>query len=210
MPELEIKDMDNKASGTVKLPEEIFGLKRNDGLMHAAVVNYLANKRQGTHATKTKGLVSGGGKKPWKQKGTGRARAGSNRSPLWRGGGTIFGPTPRDYRMHMPREERKQALYAALSAKAADGEVVVVGDLKLEGPKTKDMVQLINNLELAGGSLLVVLPAADRNVALSARNIPGVHVAKASDLNAYDVLAHRKLLFTKGAVDALASQEAGA
>lgn len=210
MPELEIKDMENKPAGTLTLPDEIFGLKRNDGLMHAAVVNYLANKRQGTHATKTKGLVSGGGKKPWKQKGTGRARAGSNRSPLWRGGGTIFGPQPRDYRMHMPREERKRALYAALSAKAADGEVVVVGDLRLEGPKTKRMAEIIGKLELAGGSLLVVLQAADENVLLSARNIPGVHVAKASDLNAYDVLAHRKLLFTKGAVEAMAGAEAGA
>jgi large subunit ribosomal protein L4 len=205
MPELAIKDIKNNASGSIALPDEHFGIKGREALLHAAVVNYLANRRQGTHATKTRGKVRGGGRKPYRQKGTGRSRAGSIRSPIWRGGGIVFGPQPRDYRMNMPKQARRRALYAALSAKIADGEVVVVDALKLDEPKTRRMIEVIENLEISEGSLLVVLSEMDANVALSVRNIPGVRVMLASDLNAYEVLVNRRLLCTRGAVEALAA-----
>src|SRR5512135_3225104 len=135
MPEFEIKDKNNKPVGKVNLSEKVFGVKAKDGVIHNAVVNFLANQRQGTHATKTKGLISGGGKKPWKQKHTGRARAGSSRSPLWRGGGTVFGPQPRDYSYELPKKARRLAVRAALSAKQTDGEIIVIDDISLEKPR---------------------------------------------------------------------------
>jgi large subunit ribosomal protein L4 len=204
MPEVTIKDVRNKDAGTLKLNDEVFGIEGKEALMHTAVVNLLANKRQGTHSTKTRGLVSGGGRKPYKQKGTGRARAGSSRSPLWRGGGTIFGPMPRDYSYSIPRKARRQALYAALSAKIKDGEILVVDDLKMDAPKTSAMVGVLSALEVpARSSLLIVIAEADVNVMLSARNIPGVRVSVASDLNAYSVLAHDRLLATRAAMESL-------
>lgn len=207
MPEIAVKDMNNQSSGSLKLSDELFGIKGRDPVMHEAVVGYLANQRQGTHATKTKGKVRGGGKKPWRQKGTGRARAGSNRSPLWRGGGTTFGPQPRDYSVKMPRQARKLALYAAISRKIADGQLVAVDSLTVEEPRTKKMVGILKNLGLEGGSLLIVLKEQDANVVLSARNIPGVRVKRASDLHTYDVLAHERLLVS---ADALKTLERGA
>lgn len=204
MPEVTIKDVRNKDAGTLKLNDEVFGIEGKEALMHTAVVNLLANKRQGTHATKNRALVSGGGRKPYKQKGTGRARAGSSRSPLWRGGGTIFGPMPRDYSYSIPRKARQQALYAALSAKIKDGEVLVVDDLKMDAPKTSAMAGVLSALEVpARSSLLIVIAEADANVLLSARNIPGVRVTLASDLNAYAVLRHDRVLATKAAMESL-------
>mgnify|MGYP001585231902 CR=1 FL=1 len=208
MPELEIKNIEGKVTGTLSLPEETFGLKGGGVLMHGSVVNYLANQRQGTHATKTKGLVSGGGKKPWKQKHTGRARAGSSRSPIWRGGGTTFGPQPRDYSYEMPRKEKKRALYTAISHKIADGGVTVVDALKVDGPKTKKMVEMLKVLGLSGAGLLVVDAGVERDVVLSGRNIPGLKFRAAKDLNAYDVLAASKLLVTRTAMEALKVREA--
>src|SRR5512139_3201194 len=143
MPELEVKDKNNKPVGKISLSDEVFGLKAKDGVLHNAIVNFLANQRQGTHATKTKGLVSGGGKKPWKQKHTGRARAGSSRSPLWRGGGIIFGPQPRDYSYDLPRKAKKLALNAVLSGKLADGELAVIDELSMEKPRTKDLIAIL-------------------------------------------------------------------
>ncbi|OGW57080.1 MAG: 50S ribosomal protein L4, partial [Nitrospirae bacterium RBG_16_43_8] len=156
-----------------------------------------------THATKTKGLVSGGGKKPWKQKHTGRARAGSSRSPLWRKGGTAFGPQPRDYSYSIPRKAKQLALKNALSAKFADGEITLIDDLSISKPSTKDMAAIIKILGFEGQSLLIVIPENNNNIKLSARNIAGVHVACASDLNAYTVIAHNRLLITKGAVSGI-------
>ncbi len=207
MPEIEIKDRNNKKAGKINLPEEIFGLKASGAVMHDSVINFLANQRQGTHATKTKGLVSGGGKKPWKQKHTGRARAGSSRSPLWRKGGTAFGPQPRDYSYSIPRKVKHLALKNALSAKLADGEITLIDDLSISKPSTKDMAAIIKTLGFEGQSLLIVIPQNNNNIKLSARNIAGVHVACASDLNAYTVIAHSRLLITKGAVAGIKGAE---
>jgi large subunit ribosomal protein L4 len=163
------------------------------------VVNFLANQRQGTHSTKTKGLVSGGGKKPWKQKGTGRARAGSIRSPLWRTGGIVFGPQPRDYSYKLPKKVKRLALMTAFYRKLADGEVVVIDNFAIEKPKTKEMKEILKNLGLTGKSILIVLPEKDNSVVLSARNIPSVSVTRTADLNTYDVIVHNVLLMTKDA-----------
>lgn len=203
MPEIDIKDKNNTSVGKMDVPENIFGVTAKAGVLHSAVVNFLANQRQGTAATKTKGLVSGGGKKPWKQKSTGRARAGSSRSPLWRGGGIVFGPQPRDYSYSLPRKAKKIALNAALSGKLADGEIIVVDGFGIEKPSTKDMVLLLKNLGLAGNSTLIVLSGKNEAVLLSARNIPGVKVARVSDLNPYEVAVHRRILFDRQAVEML-------
>lgn len=207
MPDLEIKDKNNNSVGRVNLPEAVFGIKVKDGVLHDAVVNFLANQRQGTHATKTKGLVSGGGKKPWKQKHTGRARSGSSRSPLWRGGGIIFGPQPRDYSYAIPRKAKKLALDAALSGKLADGEISIIEGFSLDKPKTREIVSILKNLGMEGKSTLIVLDEKNDAVVLSARNIPGVSVKRVEDLNAYEVVAHGNVLLTKKAVEKLA--EAG-
>ncbi|MEO5361370.1 MAG: 50S ribosomal protein L4 [Nitrospirota bacterium] len=204
MLEIEIKDINNNAVGKLELPEEVFGLEARKDILHAVVVNYLANQRQGTHATKTRGLVRGGGKKPWKQKHTGRARHGSSRSPLWRGGGTTFGPQPRDYSYKVNKKLRRLALRTALSVKFSSNELVVIDDLKLERPKSADIVKILNNLNLLLSSkILIVLPEKDDNVVLSARNIVGVDVVRAMDLNTYDVLNHGMVLMTSGAITAV-------
>jgi len=206
MPKVEVVSIGKKAKGNIELPDDFFGMKNRDALMHDSVVNFLANQRQGTHATKTKGKVSGGGRKPYKQKGSGRARAGSNRSPLWKGGGTTFGPEPRDYSYRMPRQARKLSLYAALSAKLADDEMVVVDGLKVDEPKTKKMVEILEGLDLSGESLLLVVTEPDAALALSARNIPEVRLMSVKDLHAYDVLSKGKVLITKEAVEVLKEQ----
>ncbi len=206
MPDTELRDVSNKVKGAVSLPEELFGLAARKDILHASVKNFLANQRQGTHATKSKGLVSGGGKKPWKQKHTGRARAGSNRSPLWRGGGTIFGPQPRDYSYRLPRNLRRRALSEALSAKLSGGEVTVVEAISFEKPKTREMVGILKNLGLDGKTVLVVLSEKDSNVQLSSRNIPGVTVSRAMDLNPYEILSCQAVLITKSALEVLTAE----
>ncbi len=200
MPEIEVKDINNNVVEKVTLPESIFGLEVKTALLHEAVVNYLANQRQGTHATKTRGMVRGGGRKPWRQKHTGRARHGSIRSPLWRGGGVVFGPQPRDYSYEMPKKQRRLALKTALSAKLKDGELIVVDKISFEQPKTKEMVSLLKSLGLNGNSVLIVTADKDENVYLSARNIPGVTVMRAMDLNTYQVLVHQRVVLTKDAL----------
>ena len=207
MAEIDIKDKNNSSVGTITLPDAVFSAAAKQGAVHGSIVNYLANQRQGTHATKTKGLVSGGGRKPYKQKGTGRARAGSIRSPLWKGGGTIFGPQPRDYSYNLPRKAKKVALHSALSAKLADGEITVIDGISLDKPRTKDMLAILKNLGLNGKTTLIVLPEKNESVILSARNIPGVSVTRVTDLNTYNVAVHTMLLITKQAVEMLA--EAG-
>lgn len=203
MPEIDIKDKNNASIGKINVPESVFGVSAKQGVLHNAVVNYLANQRQGTHATKTKGLVSGGGKKPWKQKSTGRARAGSSRSPLWKGGGTVFGPQPRDYSYSLPRKAKKAALHAAFSGKFADGEIVVIDAFGMEKPSTKGMTALLKALGLTGKRTLIVLPATNQAVYLSARNIPGVRVMRVSDLNPYEVAASSRILLERQAVELL-------
>jgi large subunit ribosomal protein L4 len=208
MPEIGVKDINNKGAGTITLSEELFAVQGKDTLIHQAMINYLANQRQGTACTKTRGLVRGGGAKPYRQKGTGRSRAGSIRSPIWKGGGTVFGPRPRDYSYNMPKKSRRLALYAALSEKIRDDKLVVLDSLAIKEPRTKEMMGIMSTLGLEQGSLLIVLKETDRNILLSARNIPGVRIMRAGDLHAYDVLSSDRILSTKDALESL-QQRAG-
>jgi large subunit ribosomal protein L4 len=200
MSEIEIKDKNNNIVGKMNLNDEVFSVKAKAGVVHSSVVNYLANQRQGTHATKTKGLVSGGGRKPWKQKSTGRARSGSIRSPLWRSGGTVFGPQPRDYSYKLPKQVKRLAFMKAFQEKLSGGEVVIIEDLNFDKPKTKDMVAILGTLGFKNKSVLIVTPEKNDAIVLSARNIPGVAVTKAADMNTYDVCAYNMLLITKDAL----------
>jgi large subunit ribosomal protein L4 len=184
-----------------KLNDAIFGAKTRAHLLHQAVVMQLANRRAGTAATKTKGFVRGGGKKPWKQKGTGRARAGSNRSPIWVGGGTVFGPTPRDYSYRMPRTARREALLSALSVKNREGKLIVVDKFSLEAAKTKIMAQALAELNVT--SALIVIAGADATIERSARNLPKVKVLRVEGLNVYDLLRYDHLVLTEGALKIL-------
>lgn len=184
-----------------KLKEEIFGAKTRPHLLHQSVMMQLNKRRAGTAATKSRGWVRGGGKKPWRQKGTGRARAGSNRSPLWVGGGTIFGPQPRDYSFRMPRKARKQALLSALSLKNRDGEIIVVDKLELEEAKTKLMARALAELQVT--SALIVISQPDEKIERSCRNLPGVKVLRVEGLNVYDLVCYQHLILTEGALKLL-------
>lgn len=203
MPKVTVYDMRGNQVGELELKDEVFGVPVNEALLHQAVVRHLANQRQGTVATKTRGAVSGGGRKPWRQKGTGRARHGSIRSPIWVGGGVTFGPQPRDFRQKLPKKARRAALRSALSGKVAAGDFLVLNELTVDQPKTKAVVELLSNLKVDGEKALFVTSGVDRNVVLSARNIPGVATSRAVDLNVYDVLAHRKVIITQDAVNAI-------
>jgi large subunit ribosomal protein L4 len=183
------------------LNDAIFGARTRPHLLHQTVVMQLANRRSGSAATKTKGFVRGGGKKPWKQKGTGRARSGSTRSPIWVGGGTVFGPTPRDYSYRMPRTARREALLSALSMKNREGKLIVVDKLELEAAKTKVMVKTLAELKVS--SALIVIPQADSAVERSARNLPKVKVLRVEGLNVYDLLRYEHLILTEGALKLL-------
>lgn len=197
--EIDIKDKSNAVVGKMSLSEK-FSTKTAEGLLHDSVLHYLAGQRQGTHATKTKGLVRGGGKKPWKQKHTGKARSGSNRSPIWKGGGTIFGPQPRDYSYTMPKKAKRVAFFGAIARKVEAGETIVLDGLKVSAPKTKEMVGLLKGLGLDGKSTLILMAEGDSGVRLAARNIPAVSVKTLGEANIYDVLSHDRLLITKDAV----------
>ncbi len=203
MAEIDIKDKNNNLTGKLDLPDEIFGVKAKAGVLHSAIVCYLANQRQGTHAVKSRGMVRGGGRKPWKQKHTGRARAGSSRSPLWRGGGTVFGPQPRDYSHALPRKAKRLALKSALSEKLADGEVIIIDEIAIERPRTREMVAILKSLGLEGKSTLIVLPENNDVILRSARNIPGVTVQRVLDLNPYEVAVHSRMLMTRQSVEKL-------
>ncbi len=203
MMELEIRDIHNNIVGKKEVPDIIFNNQASESVVHSAVVAYMANQRQGTHATKTRAMVSGGGRKPWRQKHTGRARHGSIRSPLWRKGGIVFGPQPRDYYIKLPKKMKDTALFKALTLKYNDKEVLLLDKIELLRPKTKDMVEILKNLELADKSVLFVLPEKDENILLSARNIPYVGVVRAVDLNAYYVSLFDKVVFTVSSLDRL-------
>ena len=198
MASVAMVDMSNKKVKDVELPA-VFGEEVKSHLLHSAVVNQLANRRAGTAATKTKGLVSGGGVKPFKQKGTGRARAGSTRSPLWRHGGTVFGPMPRDYSYSMPKKEKRAALAAALSSKVGENRMVLLDKLELAGPRTKQMSELLKTLGVAE-SALVLIAAENKNVALASRNMPNVKVLRMENINVYDLLKYRYLITTQDAL----------
>ncbi len=199
---LPVHDMTGQQVGEVDLPEEIFGIEPNVPVMHQALVRQLANARLGTHDTKTRGEVSGGGRKPWRQKGTGRARQGSTRAPHWRKGGTVFGPTPRSYEQRMPRKMRRLALRSALSMKAAEAGIVLVDRLEMEAPRTKEMEAVLANLSL-DDSVLVLLPERNWAVERSVRNLPHVKTLRAQYLNVRDLLQYRYVLMPLGALDVI-------
>jgi len=208
--EIEVKDRNNNTVEKIELDDHIFSVTPRETILHEAVVNFLANQRQGTHATKTRGLVSGGGRKPWRQKHTGRARVGSIRSPLWKGGGTVFGPQPRDYSYNLPKKVKRLALRMALSTKMSDGEIKVIDTFSMDKPRTKEMIEILKNLGLDVKSVLIVLAEKAEAVMLSARNIPGVKVMTVSDLNSYDVMVYSRLLITKDAASRFSVMRKGA
>ena len=185
--------------GEIELNDAIFGIEPNQSVLFDAVIAQRASLRQGTHKVKNRSEVAGGGRKPWRQKGTGRARQGSIRSPQWRGGGTVFGPTPRSYSYKLPKKVRRLALKSALSSKVAETNFVVLDALKLDAPKTKDFVKVLTDLSIESKSLFVTADL-DENVALSARNIPGVTVLTAAGINVLDLVGHDKVVFTQAAV----------
>jgi large subunit ribosomal protein L4 len=199
MPTISVYDMTGKQTGTMELNAEIFGIEPNVAVMHSAVINYLANQRQGTQSTKTRSEVSGGGRKPWRQKGTGHARQGSTRSPQWTHGGIALGPKPRSYRFALPKKVRRLALKSAFSSKVMADEMLVLESLSLDEIKTKTIVNMLNALG-ADRKVLLVLPEKDEKVILSARNIPGVKTALVNTLNVYDILNCDKFIVVKDAV----------
>jgi len=194
-------DKNGKEKGEVEVREEVFSYPVKEHLLYESVVNYMANKRRGTASTKTRGEVSGGGRKPWRQKGTGRARAGSIRSPLWRKGGTVFGPKPRDYSYRLPKKERRNALKSALALKFSEDRLLIFESLDFASPKTKEAAKLLNELKL--DSALVVENHQNRNLFLSLRNLPRVKAIDQSQLSPYDILNHDWLVFTKKSFESL-------
>ncbi len=198
MPKVAVYNMQGSQVGELELNDDIFGVKVNPFLLHQAVVSNQASLRRGTHATKTRAEVSGGGKKPWRQKGTGRARVGSSRNPVWTGGGIAFGPQPRKYGFKMPKKTRRFALKSALTDKVNNGNLVVLEELTIAEPKTKEMVQMLNTLNVTNA--LVVIGTDNENVIKSARNITGVTPVQATGINVYNILSHQKLVITKEAV----------
>lgn len=202
--ELEVYRTDGTKSGDrVTLPEEIFGIEPNDHAIYQAVRVYLAHQRQGTHKTKTRGEVRGGGRKPWRQKHTGRARVGSTRSPLWIGGGRIFGPQPRDYNLKLPKKVQTLARKSALSYKAKNGEIMVVEDFTFPEPKTKEIVSILKALSIDGKKTLLLTPRTDMSVYKSARNVPTMDVLEAYKASTYEILNNQILLIQKSALDVL-------
>ncbi|MDF2563784.1 MAG: ribosomal protein [Massilibacillus sp.] len=200
MPKVAVYTIAGKQTGEeLELNESVFGVEVNEAVVHQAVVMQLASQRLGTHATKTRGFVRGGGRKPWKQKGTGRARSGSTRSPIWVGGGTVFGPSPRSYAFRMPRKQRRLAIRCALSSKVQSGELVIVDSIAFEQAKTKNVVQMLNDFSVDKKALIITAEAIE-NVEKSSRNIPGVKAISSRGLNVYDILNHNKLFITKDAV----------
>ncbi|MBE6096108.1 MAG: 50S ribosomal protein L4 [Schwartzia sp.] len=199
MPKVAVYNIDRQQVGDIELNDNVFGVEVNGGLLHQAVVMQLASQRLGTHATKTRAFVRGGGRKPWKQKGTGRARSGSRRSPLWVGGGTVFGPHPRSYAFSMPRKQRRLAIKCALSDKVQEDSLFVLDALDFEAPKTKQVVKLLQTFEIDNKALIITAEEAE-NVERSSRNIPGVKAINTTGLNVYDILNHDKLFVTKDAV----------
>ena len=198
MANVTVYNMEGNEVGTMELNDAVFGVEINEHLVHLAVVRQLANNRQGTQKAKTRSEVRGGGRKPWRQKGTGHARQGSIRAPQWTGGGVVFAPVPRDYEVKMNKKERRAALKSALTSKVQDNKLVVVDSLTLAEAKTKEMQKVLTNLK--ADKALVITAADDQNVAISARNIADVQTATVNTMNVYDVMKHNTVVVTKDAV----------
>ena len=198
MANVSVYNMEGKEVGTLELNDAVFGVEVNEHLVHLAVVAQLANKRQGTQKAKTRSEVSGGGRKPWRQKGTGHARQGSTRSPQWKGGGVVFAPTPRDYTIRLNKKEKRAALKSALTSRVQDNKFIVLDELKLDEIKTKKFQNVMDNLKVS--KALVVLADNDQNTVLSARNIAGVKTSQVGSINVYDILKYNTVVATKAAV----------
>ena len=198
MANVSVYNMEGKEVGTIELNDAVFGVKVNEHLVHMAVVQQLANKRQGTQKAKTRSEVSGGGRKPWRQKGTGHARQGSIRAPQWKGGGVVFAPVPRDYSFKMNKKEKRAALKSALTSKVQGNNLIVLDELKLDEIKTKKFVAVMNNLKVEKG--LVVIAENDQNVVMSARNLADINTALANMINTYDIMKAKTVVLTKDAV----------
>ena len=201
MANVSVYNIEGKEVGKIDLSDAVFGVEVNEHLVHMAVVNQLANNRQGTQSAKTRSEVSGGGRKPWRQKGTGHARQGSTRAPQWTGGGIVFAPKPRDYSFKMNKKEKRIALLSALSSKVADNKIVVLDAFNLDEIKTKKFAEVMSNLKV--DKALVVIEGENKNVVLSGRNIPTVKVSATNEINTYDVLKYETLVVTKAAVEKL-------
>ena len=201
MANVSVYNMEGKEVGTIELNDAVFGVKVNEHLVHMAVVQQLANNRQGTQKAKTRSEVSGGGRKPWRQKGTGHARQGSTRAPQWTGGGVVFAPVPRDYSFKLNKKEKRAALKSALTSRVAENKFIVLDELKLEAIKTKEFVKVMNNLNVA--KALVVMNDSDVNVVKSAANVPGIKTTLATTLNVYDVMKYDTVVTTKAAVESI-------
>ncbi len=202
MPKIDVYDMEGKKVDTVNLKEEIFGIEPNEAVVHSVLVNFLANQRQGTQSTKTRAEVRGGGRKPWKQKGTGRARQGSIRAPQWIKGGIALGPKPRSYKYQVNKKEKRLAIKSCLSSKVLEKELVVVNSLTLKEIKTKEMAKALTNLKVEGKTL-ILLPEKNETVQKSARNIEGVKTTLVNTMNVYDLLKYKNLVVTLDAVKKL-------
>ncbi|KJY63463.1 50S ribosomal protein L4 [Lactobacillus helsingborgensis] len=207
MANFKVIDQKGKDAGEVTLNDEVFGIKPNESVVFDAIIRQRAGKRQGTSKVKNRSAVRGGGKKPWKQKGTGRARQGSIRSPQWRGGGVVFGPTPRSYAYSMPRKQRRLAIKSVLSQKLLDEDLIVLDQLTMSAPKTKEFKSLLDSLKIEGKVLVV---SEDKNVQLSAKNLPNVKVITANGLNVEDVVDYDKLVLTKEAIEKIEKNVEGA
>ena len=201
MANVSVYNMEGKEVGTMELNDAVFGVEINDHLVHAVVVAQLANKRQGTQKAKTRSEVSGGGRKPWRQKGTGHARQGSTRAPQWTGGGVVFAPTPRDYTIKLNKKERRLALKSVLTAKVQENKFIVLDELKFDEIKTKNFQAVLNNLNV--NKAMVVLNENDKNVVMSAKNIPNVITAQTNTINVYDILKYNTMIVTKAAVETI-------
>ena len=201
MANVTVYNMEGKEVGTIELNDAVFGVEINEHLVHMAVVNQLANNRQGTQKAKTRSEVSGGGRKPWRQKGTGHARQGSTRAPQWTGGGMVFAPVPRDYSFKMNKKEKRAALKSALTSRVQANKLIVLDQLTIDAPKTKAMQNVLNSLNV--NKALVVTKENDANVVLSARNIPDVKTALVNTINVYDVMKYNTVVLTKDAVAAI-------
>lgn len=200
MTKVSVLSQTGSSVGEIELNESIFGIVPNEAVLFEALVQQRASLRQGNHKVKNRSEVAGGGRKPWRQKGTGRARQGSIRSPQWRGGGVVFGPTPRSYAYKLPKKVRRLALLSALSSKVREENVIVLEGLAFEAPKTKDFIQVLKDLSISKKALIVTADL-DETVALSARNIPGISVITAAGVNVLDLVGHEKLVLTKAAVE---------
>jgi large subunit ribosomal protein L4 len=199
MPKVALYNTEGEQVGELELADTVFGVQVNEAAMHQAVLTYLANRRSGTADTKVRSEVRGGGRKPWRQKGTGRARHGTIRSPIWKGGGVVFGPHPRSYRMALPKKIKRLALKSALTSKVNSGSLIVLDQLTMEAPKTREMVKVLGNLN-TGRKVLIVIESPEANIIKSARNIPGVKTLNANQLNVYDILNTDNLVITRDAV----------